>query len=127
MWFQPVPENVLAANLSLQTYEGRPVLAWWQGVINDEGLTTSGEYVVVDQHYRPVARLHGADGWVLALHEIAIRGARRLGDGEQERPRKPLALRRRPQRNAARLGGPGIQPEDREAPSQLGRARITSR
>ena len=74
VWFRPVPESAIAANLSLQTYEGRPVLAWWQGVINGDGLTTSGEYVVVDQHYRQVAQLRGADGWVLALHEIAIRG-----------------------------------------------------
>ncbi len=74
VWFQPVPESVIAANLTLQTYERRPVLAWWQGVINGDGTTTSGEYVVVNQHYRPVARLHGADGWVLALHEFVIRG-----------------------------------------------------
>lgn len=75
VWFKPVPENVIAGNLSLQTYEGRPVLAWWQGVVNGDGSTTSGEYMVVDQHYRTVARLRGADGWVLDLHEIAIRGA----------------------------------------------------
>ena len=74
VWFRPVPEDELAGNLSLQTYETRPVLAWWQGTITTSGVTQSGQYVVVDQHYRPVARLHGADGWVLTLHEIAIRG-----------------------------------------------------
>ena len=40
----------------------------------DTGYPESGEYVVVDQHYRLVARLRGADGWVLTLHEIVIRG-----------------------------------------------------
>ena len=30
--------------------------------------------MVVNQHYRPVARLKGADGWVLTLHEIVITG-----------------------------------------------------
>jgi hypothetical protein len=74
VWFKPLPENLLAANLSLQTYEGQPALAWWQGLVNGDGLTTSGEYVVVNQHYQIVARLHGADGWVLVLHEIVIRG-----------------------------------------------------
>ena len=74
VWFRPVPENDLAANLSLQTYEGRPVLAWWQGVVNNWGFPVSGEYVVVDQHYRVVARLRGVDGWLLTLHEIVIRG-----------------------------------------------------
>jgi len=74
VWFQPVPEKVVASNLSLQTYEGRPALAWWQGVVTNTGQTESGEYVVVNQHYQPVARLKGADGWVLTLHELVIRG-----------------------------------------------------
>jgi EmrB/QacA subfamily drug resistance transporter len=74
VWFQPVPERVVAANLSLQRYEGKPVLAWWQGFVTNTGSTENGEYVVVDQHYRTVARLKGADGWVLTLHEIAIDG-----------------------------------------------------
>jgi EmrB/QacA subfamily drug resistance transporter len=74
VWFQPVPESVVASNLSLQTYEGKPALAWWQGVVTNTGQTESGEYVVVNRHYQPVARLKGANGWVLTLHELAIRG-----------------------------------------------------
>jgi EmrB/QacA subfamily drug resistance transporter len=74
VWFQPVPERVVAANLAVQRYEGRPVLAWWQGFITQSGSTESGEYVVVDQHYRTVARLKGKGGWVLTLHEFAIEG-----------------------------------------------------
>jgi EmrB/QacA subfamily drug resistance transporter len=74
VWFQPVPERVAAANLSLQTYDGRPALAWWQGVVTNTGATESGEDVVVNQHYQTVARLKGADGWVLTLHALAISG-----------------------------------------------------
>jgi EmrB/QacA subfamily drug resistance transporter len=74
VWFQPVPEKVVASNLSLQNYEGKPALAWWQGVVTNTGQTESGEYVVANQHYQPVARLKGADGWVLTLHELVIRG-----------------------------------------------------
>jgi hypothetical protein len=74
VWFKPVPEKQIASNLSLQTYSGKPVLAWWQGVVTNTGATESGEDVVVDQHYRPVATLRGADGWVLTLHELVIRG-----------------------------------------------------
>jgi EmrB/QacA subfamily drug resistance transporter len=74
VWFQPVPEKVVAANLSLQTYQGKPALAWWQGVVTNTGATESGEYVVVDQHYRTVARLKAKDGWVLTLHELVIDG-----------------------------------------------------
>ena len=39
MWFKPVPEKNVAANLSLQTYEGKPALAWWQGVVTNTGAT----------------------------------------------------------------------------------------
>ncbi len=74
VWFQPVPEKVVAANLSLQTYEGKPALAWWQGKVTNTGATESGEYVVVNRHYQTVARLKAKDGWVLTLHEIVIDG-----------------------------------------------------
>jgi EmrB/QacA subfamily drug resistance transporter len=74
VWFRPLPENEVAGNLSLQVYGGRPALAWWQGVITNTGATESGEYVIVDQHYRTIATLRGADGWVLTLHELVIRG-----------------------------------------------------
>ena len=74
VWFEPVPESVVASNLSLQAYQGRPALAWWQGVVTNTGQTESGEDVVVNQHYQPVARLKGADGWTLTLHEFAISG-----------------------------------------------------
>ncbi len=74
VWFQPVPESVVASNLSLQTYEGKPALAWWQGVVTKTGQTESGEDVVVNPHYQPVARLKGADGWTLTLHELLISG-----------------------------------------------------
>jgi EmrB/QacA subfamily drug resistance transporter len=74
VWFKPVPEKVVAANLSLQTYEGQPALAWWQGVVTNTGSTESGEDVVVNRHYQTVARLKGADGWVLTLHALTIDG-----------------------------------------------------
>jgi EmrB/QacA subfamily drug resistance transporter len=74
VWFQPVPEKLVAANLNLQTYQGRPALAWWQGAVTNTGATESGEDVVVNQHYQTVARLKAKDGWVLTLHEFLISG-----------------------------------------------------
>ena len=74
VWFKPVPEKAVAANLSPQTYEGQPALAWWQGVVTNTGSTESGEDVVVNRHYQTVARLKGADGWVLTLHAFTISG-----------------------------------------------------
>jgi EmrB/QacA subfamily drug resistance transporter len=74
VWFKPVPTDLVASNLSLQTFEGKPALAWWQGVVSNTGATDSGEYVVVNQHYQTVATLHATNGWVLTTHEIAIQG-----------------------------------------------------
>jgi EmrB/QacA subfamily drug resistance transporter len=74
VWFKPVPVDDVAGNLSLQVYDGKPVLAWWQGTITTTGDTETGEDVIVDQHYRPVATLKATGGWVLTLHEMVIRG-----------------------------------------------------
>jgi hypothetical protein len=75
IWFDPIGVNALAANLKVQSYNGKPVLSWWQGVVSASGVTTSGEDVVVDQHYRHVATLKGANGWIISEHEMVISGA----------------------------------------------------
>ena len=123
VWFQPVPEKVVASNLSLQTYEGKPALAWWQGVVTNTGATESGEDVVVNQHYQTVARLKATDGWVLTLHEFLIAGEDAWVTANKNIPKDLSKLRRRLQRRADRLGRAGVQPEDRQAAAQLGRAR----
>ena len=74
VWFQPVPEKLVSANLSVQSYEGKPALAWWQGRVTNTGATETGEDVVVNQHYQTIARLKASGGWVLTLHEFLISG-----------------------------------------------------
>ena len=74
VWFRPIPKNVVASNLASQTYNGQPVLTWWQGVVSDTGATESGEDVIVNQHYQTVGTIKGQDGWVITLHELVIRG-----------------------------------------------------
>ncbi len=74
VWFAPVPKDVVASNLTAQTYKGQPVLTWWQGVVSDTGATQSGEDIVVNQHYQQIATLKGVDGWVITLHELVISG-----------------------------------------------------
>jgi hypothetical protein len=74
VWFQPVPTSDYSLNLRTQTFAGKPALSWWQGVLNDEGVVSSGEDVVVNQQYKTVATLKGADGWVLTPHEFLVSG-----------------------------------------------------
>jgi hypothetical protein len=74
VWFAPVPEDVVAGNLSIQTYQGKPALAWWQGDLTTTGETVTGEDIVVNQQYQTVATLRGVNGWVPTLHEMVIDG-----------------------------------------------------
>jgi len=74
VWFKPVPEDVVASNLTAQSYKGQPVLTWWQGLVSDTGATESGEDIIVNQHYQTVATLKGQDGWVITLHELIVQG-----------------------------------------------------
>jgi len=43
-------------------------------VVTNTGQTSSGEYVVVNEHYQTVATLRGKNGWVLTLHSMVING-----------------------------------------------------
>jgi EmrB/QacA subfamily drug resistance transporter len=74
VWFQPVPTSDVASDLAEQTYQGKPVLTWWEGTVTATGATETGKYVVVNQHYQPIATLTGANGWVLTLHSMVISG-----------------------------------------------------
>jgi hypothetical protein len=74
VWFNPVPKNVLALDLKLQSFDGKPALSWWQGVINNVGVNNNGTDIVVDQHYRKIAQVTGQGGWLLSEHELAITG-----------------------------------------------------
>jgi EmrB/QacA subfamily drug resistance transporter len=74
LWFKPVPENEVAANLNEQTYHGQKVLAWWQGNVTATGEILSGTDVVVNDHYQKIASITGKDGWVPTMHEMLIRG-----------------------------------------------------
>jgi hypothetical protein len=75
VWFNPVPTNVYAMNLHTQSYGGKPALSWWEGVLNREGVVQSGKDFLVNQQYKTVATLAGADGWVLTPHEFVVSGA----------------------------------------------------
>jgi EmrB/QacA subfamily drug resistance transporter len=74
IWFRPTPPKYVASDLAAQIYERKPVLSWWQGIITPTGATESGEYIVVNEHYKTIAKIKGQDGWVLTLHSFIIKG-----------------------------------------------------
>jgi hypothetical protein len=70
LWFAPLPANMLAADLQVQEYEGKPVLTWWQGRVNDGfGL---GEDVIADDTYTDIAHVRAGNGLQADLHELQL-------------------------------------------------------
>ena len=51
VWFRPVPPRVIASNLSLQTWAGKPVLAWWQCLFKNTAATEKGEETSEDNSF----------------------------------------------------------------------------
>ncbi len=68
VWFDPIPGGK-ASNFALQTYQGRPVLTWWQGKPSGKGV----EDVIMGQSYRvkAVVRAVGT-GYSADLHDFQI-------------------------------------------------------
>ncbi len=69
VWFHPLPTGTVATCFSPQTYRGARVLTWWEGQSVDAW--GEGEHVIVDQHYREVARVR-ASGMQADLHELVL-------------------------------------------------------
>jgi hypothetical protein len=70
VWFKPAGNREEATDFRVQTYQGRPVLTWWQGrLVGGEG---RGEGVIYDEHYRPVRRVRAGNGFSADLHEFLL-------------------------------------------------------
>lgn len=70
VWFDPLPEGEMAANLRVQRYQGKPVLTWWQGT-SGAGLGM-GEDVIEDASYQRIAVVHAGNGLSADLHEFQL-------------------------------------------------------
>jgi hypothetical protein len=71
VWFQPLRDVSEAANLEVQSYNGRPVLTWWQGFIPEQGFG-QGEDVILDSSYRQIGRIHAGNGYKADLHDFRL-------------------------------------------------------
>jgi hypothetical protein len=74
VWFLPIGTSVTSTNLRQQTYNGKPVLTYWKGVVTNTGASTSGEVDIVDQHYRHVATIKATLPWIISVHDAVISG-----------------------------------------------------
>lgn len=71
VWFHPLPPGWSATNLQVQTYEGKPVLTWWQGRILKLGFGR-GEDVIYNTSYQEVKAIKAGNGLHADLHEIRL-------------------------------------------------------
>ncbi len=73
VWFSPLPSGTNALNLSVQRYEGKPALTWWQGKVRQIGFG-QGEDIVMNSAYQRVVTIHGGNGLQADLHDFRIAG-----------------------------------------------------
>ncbi len=70
VWFHPAPPGEPdTMDFKAQSYRGRPVLTWWEGVHGGYG---DGEYVIFDESYREVARVRAGNGYPGDHHEFHL-------------------------------------------------------
>jgi hypothetical protein len=71
VWFHPVPAGESATNFQVQSYEGKPVLTWWQGRILGVGFG-QGEDLLYNDSYEKVAQVRAGNGYSADLHEVRL-------------------------------------------------------
>ncbi len=71
VWFHPLPRDDAATNFQVQSYEGKPVLTWWQGRIIKVGFG-EGEDVIYNSSYQQIATVRAGNGYRADLHEILL-------------------------------------------------------
>jgi hypothetical protein len=70
VWFKPATQGQKPFDLKVQTYQGKPVLTWWEGVlVADFG---SGKAQVADTTFNTIKTVSGANGLPMDLHEFTI-------------------------------------------------------
>ena len=70
VWFHPTTPRT-AMDFRAGLYKGEPVLTWWEG-LHVRGVGKVGEYVMVDQSYREIARFSAGNKLRPDFHEFML-------------------------------------------------------
>jgi len=70
VWFHPVPYRHWVTNLQVRSWQGSPVLTWWEGRL-DAGYGI-GEAIIADTSYREIHRVRAQNGRTMDLHEFQL-------------------------------------------------------
>jgi hypothetical protein len=72
VWFKALPTALRATDFRVQSYQGKPVLTWWEG--RARAGSGRGEGVIADASYRTIKRVKAANGFSADLHEFVLTG-----------------------------------------------------
>jgi hypothetical protein len=70
VWFHPVPSGQTASDFRAQTYQGQPVLTFWQGT--GLGGPSHGTDYIYNDHYQQIATVNAGNGLSADGHEFLI-------------------------------------------------------
>jgi Arylsulfotransferase (ASST) len=71
IWDHTLGHEEESTNFHVQSYEGKPVLTWWQGRILKLGFG-QGQDEIYDTSYRHLATVRAGNGYKADLHEIRL-------------------------------------------------------
>jgi Arylsulfotransferase (ASST) len=71
IWFKPLPKGQSATDFRVQTYNGQPVLTWWQGHVTAAGVGM-GQDEIYDTSYKHVKTVKAGNGLQSDLHEFEL-------------------------------------------------------
>ncbi len=72
VWFKAMSSGEAAMDLQVASYEGQPVLVWWQGRIVSQLGVGFGVDEIYNASYQPVATVGAGNGYQADLHEIQL-------------------------------------------------------
>src|SRR5919112_4620562 len=71
VWFYSLQDQGKSAtDFKVQSYRGRPVLTWWEA--SELRGPSGGEYVILDDSYREITRVHAGNDYKGDMHEFLI-------------------------------------------------------
>jgi len=70
IWFDPLPKDDAATDFRVQTYQGRPVLTWWQG--DETAGVGIGQDIIMNRAYQVIRTISAGNGLSADLHEFDL-------------------------------------------------------
>jgi hypothetical protein len=72
VWYHQIPDGMYASDFRVQTYQGEPVLTWWEGESDQTG-NGRGTGYIANENYEIIATVQTPDeGEKLDLHEFTL-------------------------------------------------------